>query len=90
MESFVGTPGLETTTLEEGAVLFHPKIGKFVMLNRSAAFLWAELATPKTEEELIRSFTSSFSDVPPATAEQDVRRALARLRELELVTPTDG
>lgn len=87
--AFVATKGLETTPLEEGAVLFHPKLGKFVMLNRSAAFLWSELATPKTEDELARRFAASFTDAAPETSRQDVREALAKLQELDLVSPTE-
>jgi PqqD family protein of HPr-rel-A system len=83
---FVATPGLETTALEDGAILFHPKSGKFVMLNRSAALVWTELATPKTEEELAQKLATSFADVPPTAAQHDVQDALARLRELELVS----
>lgn len=87
-QTFVATAGLETTALEEGAILFHPKSGKFVMLNRSAAVVWAELATPKTEEELAQKLTASFADVAPATARHDVEDVLVRLRELEIVTAT--
>ena len=89
-QTFVATAGLETTTLEEGAILFHPKSGKFVMLNRSAALVWAELATPKTAEELAQKLTASFEGVAPATAETDVQSVLARLRELEIVAPADS
>ena len=89
-DAFVATQGLETTPLEEGAVLFHPKLGKFVMLNRSAAFLWSELTTPKTEEELARRFAANFTDAAPETSRQDVREALAKLRELELISPAEA
>jgi len=77
---------LETTALQDGAVLFHPKLGKFVMLNRSAAVLWAELSTPRTEDELIQSLGSTFADVPAETVRQDVRDALQLLEELDLVS----
>ncbi len=89
-KGFVAAQGLETTALSEGAILFHPKSGKFIMLNRSAAVVWAELATPKTEEELAQKLSASFADVVPATARQDVQDVLARLRELELVSPTEA
>ncbi len=84
--TFVATQGLESTELQEGAVLFHPKSGKFIMLNRSAALVWTELATPKTEEELAQKLSASYTDVVPATARQDVQDVLAKLRELELVS----
>jgi PqqD family protein of HPr-rel-A system len=88
--SFVATPGLETTELQEGAILFHAKSGKFVMLNRSAALVWAELASPKTEDELAQKLSASYADVAPATARQDVQDVLAKLRELELVSSTEA
>ena len=82
--------GLETTELAEGAILFHPKSGKFIMLNRSAALVWAELATPKTEEQLTQKLSARYGDVAPATARQDVQDVLTRLGELELVSATQG
>ena len=89
-KTFVATTGLEMTALDDGAILFHPKSGKFVMLNRSAAVVWAELATPKTEEELAQKLAASFADVAPATAQHDVQTVLARLRELEIVSTKDS
>jgi hypothetical protein len=86
----VATPGLETTELQEGAILFHPKSGKFVMLNRSAAIVWAELATPKTEDQLAQKLSSTYADVAPATARQDVQDVLAKLGALELVSSTEA
>jgi hypothetical protein len=88
--SYVALRGLETTELAEGAILFHPKSGKFIMLNRSAALVWAELATPKTEEELAQKLSACYSDVAPATAWQDIQDVLTRLGELELVSTTEA
>lgn len=88
--SFVATQGLESTELQEGAILFHPKSGKFIMLNRSAALVWAELATPKTEEELAQKLSTSYTAVVPATARQDVQDVLTKLGELELVSSTEA
>ena len=89
-KTFVATAGLEMTVLDDGAILFHAKTGKFVMLNRSAAVVWAELATPKTEEELAQKLAASFADVAPATAEHDVQAVLTRLHELEIVSTKDS
>jgi PqqD family protein of HPr-rel-A system len=89
-KSFVMIDNLETTTLEEGAILFHAKSGKFIMLNRSAAVVWAELATPRTVEELVQKLAASFVDVAPDTAQQDVHELLAQLRELELVSSIEA
>jgi hypothetical protein len=80
---FVATAGLETAPIQEGAVLYDPKAGKFIMLNRSAAFLWTELSVPKTEDELVRLLLATFPDV--TTLGQDVSEALEHLKQLELV-----
>ena len=87
--SFVAAQGLESTEVQEGAILFHPKSGKFVMLNRSAALVWAELATPKTEEELAQKLATTYIDVVSAAARQDVQDVLAKLGELELVSSSE-
>jgi PqqD family protein of HPr-rel-A system len=83
----VAVQGLESTPVENGVIMFHAKSGKFVMLNRSAALVWAELGTPKTEEELAQKLSASFTEVTPSTARQDVKDVLEQLRQLELVSP---
>jgi len=87
---FVATAGLETAPLQDGAVLYNLKTGKFVMLNRSAAFLWTELSTPKTEAELIGGLCANFSGVASPAAKQGVGQALENLRELELVSKREA
>jgi hypothetical protein len=81
--TFVATAGLETAPIQDGSVLYDPRTGKFIMLNRSAALLWTELKTPKTEGELVRLLGVTFPDA--ATAGQDVGPALERLKAMELV-----
>ncbi len=83
--TFVATAGLETAPIQDGSVLYDPKTGKFIMLNRSAAFLWTELSTPKTEDELIRLLCVTFPDVDPSGGRQDVSQTLEQLKGLELV-----
>ena len=84
--TFVAVPGLEAAPLENGAVLYHPQTKKFIMLNRSAAMIWAELSTPKTRDELVRTVCSAYPDVDTALADVDVDTALGRLKDLELVS----
>ena len=81
--TFVANAGLETAPIQDGSVLYDPKTGKFIMLNRSAAVLWTELKTPKTEDELVRLLCLTFPDA--ATAGQDVGQTLEQLRAMELV-----
>ena len=89
-DRLVAVQGLESTPLEEGLILFNPKSGKFVMLNRSAAVVWAELGVPKTEEELAQRLAAAYADVALPKVKQDLRDVIERLRELELVTPAQA
>ncbi len=82
--------GMESAPLHDGAVLFNPTSGKFIMLNGSAAFIWEALAaTPATEEELAGKLCDNFDDVDPSTALQDARDAVSRLRELDMIASGD-
>ena len=87
--TYVATAGLETAPLQDGSVLYNLKTGKFIMLNRSAAFLWAELSTPVTAEELLRRLNSAFAVPQAATAQQDVGQALTQFKDLELASAKD-
>jgi len=81
--------GMESAPLHDGAVLFNPASGKFIMLNGTAAFIWEALATPASEEELAGRLCEKFEDVDPPTALKDAQDAIAQLRELELLTSDD-
>jgi hypothetical protein len=84
--SYVALQGLEAAPLEDGAVLYHPQTKKFIMLNRSAAVIWKELATPKTREQLVQRVCAAFPDVDTGVASSDVNAALSQLESLELVS----
>ena len=83
---YVALQGLEAAPLENGAVLYHPQTKKFIMLNRSAAMIWGELATPKTREQLIGRLCAVYPDVDESVAINDVAAALEELKSLELVS----
>jgi hypothetical protein len=85
-EVFSATPGLEAAPLEDGAILYYPKTGKFLMLNRTAAFVWNALSAPKKLEELVSGLCKAFPDVPPSAAHDDVNSLLDQLKSLELVS----
>ena len=82
---YVALEGLETAPLEDGAVLYHPKTNRFVMLNRSAALIWNELTTPKTHDQLVQRICAAFPDVDAKVAANDVNAALDQLKTLDLV-----
>lgn len=71
-------------------MLFHPTTGKFIMLNASAASIWSELATPRTERELADTLCSRFADIDPSAALRDARDAVSQLLELQLVAGYEG
>ena len=86
-KTFLATPGVEAAPgKDEGAILYSSKTSKFIMLNRSAARLWSELSTPKTEEELVKTLCATFPDVAISTAQRDVSDMLEQLKEFNLVT----
>lgn len=88
--TFVATAGLETAPLQDGAVLYNVKTGKFVMLNRTASCLWSELSTPKTEDELIGRLGATFSGAALPAVAQGVGQAIETLQELELVSSKES
>jgi hypothetical protein len=88
--TFVATAGLETAPLQDGAVLYNMKTGKFVMLNRTAAYLWSELSTPKTENELVGGLGATFSGASLPAVTQSVGQVLKTLQELELVSSKES
>lgn len=87
--TFVALSGVEEAPLQDGAIVFCPGNGKFLMLNRSAAAIWTELAKPKTEDDLVLAICSKFPDADTATAQRDVAVAVAQFREFGLVSVSD-
>ena len=84
--TYVATAGLETAPLQDGSVLYNLKTGKFIMLNRSAAFLWTELSTPVTADELLRRVHTAFTGSQADTAQKEIRQALTKFKDLELAS----
>ena len=70
-------------------MLYNLKTGKFVMLNRSASFLWTELSSPKSVDDLTHRLLAAFPDTPTGSIGSDIDKALTELKELELVASRD-
>ncbi len=87
--TYVATAGLETAPLQDGSVLYNLKTGKFIMLNRSAAFLWAELSTPVTSDALVDRLGRAFTGSRPDAVQVDVSQALSQFKGLELASARD-
>ncbi len=55
-----------------------------VNLNSTAAFLWKELSTDKSEEQLVSALLSEY-DVERSKAEEDVKKFISKLTEAKLI-----
>ena len=55
-----------------------------VSLNESGAFLWSQLETEKTEEELLAAMLKEY-DVDEQTARADIASFIEKLKNAELL-----
>jgi len=76
---------IETAPLQDDAILFHAEINRFCILNRTGSFIWSRLQTPVSPQQIAEEIAHEFRGVTVADALGDVRQALARFLELELV-----
>jgi hypothetical protein len=86
--TYVALPDLEAAPLQDGAIVFCPSNGKFLMLNRSASLIWTELAKPRTADELVLAICAKFPDADAVTAKSDVAATVAQLSELGMIATT--
>jgi PqqD family protein of HPr-rel-A system len=89
--TYVAVTGLEAAPLADGgAVIFSPKTGKFVMLNRTAERLWTRLQAARTEDDLVADLCRTYTDAGADPVRRDVQAVLESLRGLDLVRPQLG
>lgn len=55
-----------------------------IKLNETGAFLWSQLSSDKTADELVAALTSEY-DVDNATATRDVTTFIAKLKDADLL-----
>lgn len=79
------SPAIEMAPLQEETILFDPQSNKFCLLNRTAAFIWNELATPASPHALGAKICESFSAVALENAVRDATGALEEMRSLNFV-----
>jgi len=84
-ELFRQNTAVETAPLQQEAVLFHPGLNRFCILNRTSAFLWNRLSTPASAEQLATDLSASFDGVTTEGALEDVQQTLAEFVALDLV-----
>jgi hypothetical protein len=76
---------IEMSALGEEVILFDPKATKFLLLNRTSSFLWRQLDTPKTAEELAAEVCRHFDGAELRGVLRDVEGALEQMASLEMV-----
>ena len=76
---------IEMAPLQEETILLDPQNNKFCLLNRTAAFIWNQLATPASPDALGAKICESFSGVALENAVRDTRGALEEMRTLNFV-----
>lgn len=76
---------IEMAPLQEETILFDPQNNKFCLLNRTAAFIWNQLATPTTSDALGAKICESFSGVALENAVRDVSGALEEMHSLKFI-----
>ncbi len=76
---------IEMAPLQEETILFDPQKNQFCLLNRTAAFIWNQLATPTSSDTLGAKICQSFSGVALDNAVRDANCALQEMRSLNFV-----
>jgi Coenzyme PQQ synthesis protein D (PqqD) len=76
---------IEMAPLQDETILFDPQKNQFCLLNRTAAFLWNQLATPASPHALGMKLCENVSGVTLESAVRDANSALQEMRSLDMV-----
>ena len=76
---------IEMAPLQEETILFNPAKNQFCVLNRTASFVWNELANPTSVDSLAAKMSRSFSGVGMEDALRDAERVLQEMSSLSFV-----
>jgi hypothetical protein len=79
------SPAIEMAPLQEETILFDPQKNKFCLLNRTASFIWKQLAAPTSPDALGARICESFSGVALENAVRDASGALEEMRSLNFI-----
>lgn len=85
-------PSIEAAPLQEETILFHPEKKQFCVLNRSASFIWNQLATPASTNSVAAKLCESFSGISLENALGDTDRTVQEMLALKFVAshPAEG
>jgi hypothetical protein len=81
---YQASPEVERADVGDEAVLLCMADGRYYGLNAVARFIWAQLAEPRTPEEMVDAVLAEFR-VDRASCAADVSRLLSELLERGLV-----
>jgi Coenzyme PQQ synthesis protein D (PqqD) len=76
---------IEMAPLQDETILFDPERKLFCVLNRTASFLWTQLATPTTTDSLAAKVCQSFSGVSLESALSDANRTVQEMLALNFI-----
>jgi coenzyme PQQ synthesis protein D (PqqD) len=76
---------IEMAPLQDETILFDPQKNQFCLLNRTAALLWNQLASPASAHALGVKLCANVSGVALEDAVRDANSTLEELRSLDMV-----
>jgi hypothetical protein len=79
------SPSIEAAPLQDETILFNPAKNQFCVLNRTASFIWNQLAAPGSTDSLAAGLCKSFSGVVFEDASRDTDKALQEMLALNFV-----
>lgn len=74
----------------DGALLFNPDKDEILVINTTGLLIWRALATPSSENEIVKSLIEQCNNVPQNEITQDVHEFVEKLLAKEFVTLTEG
>lgn len=81
---YVHKKSITKEKIDEKAVLFDSEEFLFYELNETMAFIWEELESPKTIEELSNKLASKFN-IDKDEAKKDIKDSVEELVKLKLL-----
>jgi Coenzyme PQQ synthesis protein D (PqqD) len=87
---YARNPSIETAPLQDEIILFDPNQSRFCVLNRTASFLWNQLATALTTDAVAAEVCGGFSGVAMEVVLADTDRTLQQLLSLKFVVDEPG
>ena len=76
---------IEMAPLQDETILFDPQSNRFCLLNRTAAFIWKQQATPVSSDAIGARICESFSGVALENAVRDASSTLQEMRSLNFI-----